>query len=54
MCQSDPKYTIQYFGFFGDKKGGDRLGSCFMNYPDYKCHPKPDVVANEALKVLLT
>jgi len=53
-CISDPKYTIQHFGFFGDKKGGDRLGSCFMRYSEYKCHPKPDVVGEEALKILLT
>ena len=52
-CLSDPKYTVRFQGFFGNKKGPEHLGFCFMGYPDYKCHPKPESVIEEALKILL-
>jgi hypothetical protein len=53
-CISDPKYTVHYLGLFGNKtlKGDDRLGFCIKYYPEYKCHPTPEVVAAEVLRVL--
>ena len=52
-CFSDPQYTVKFQGFFGNKKGTEHLGFCFKGYSDYKCHPKPELVIEEALKILL-
>jgi len=52
-CYSDPKYTLQYLGFFGNKKGNEHFGGgCFMEYPEFKCQPKPEIVAQEVLKLM--
>ena len=52
MCQSDPKCTVQYLGYFGSDKEYERLGVCFYGYKEYKCHPKAELIIEESLKIL--